>query len=58
MRGIARSAAGSSKFVTRLEQMQFFDEVKLLRTSRETFLNGEAVGFEIECTFGQQRRSK
>lgn len=58
LRGVARSAAGSSKFVTRLEQMQFFDEVKLLRTSRETFLNGQAVGFEIECTFGQQRRSK
>jgi Tfp pilus assembly protein PilN len=58
LRGVARSAAGSSKFVTRLEQMQFFDEVKLLRTSRETFLNGPAVGFEIECTFGQQRRSK
>jgi hypothetical protein len=57
--GVARTPAGVSKFVSKLEQMQFFDDVKLLRTSREEFLNGPAVSFEVETSFGpQQRRTK
>lgn len=59
MRGSARNPAGVSRFVSKLEQMQFFDDVKLLRTSRENFLNGPSIGFEVETTFGpQQRRAK
>ena len=58
LRGVARSPVGVAKFVSRLEQMKFFDDVKLLRTSRETFLSGPAVGFEVETSFGQQRRAK
>ena len=59
MRGASRNSAAVSRFVSKLEQMQFFDDVKLLRTSRENFLNGPAIGFEVETTFGsQQRRPK
>ena len=55
--GVSRTSAGVSKFVAELEKMQFFDEVKLVRTSRETFLNVPATGFEVETSFGQQKRS-
>ncbi len=58
LRGTARAASGVSKFVNKLEQMQFFNDVKLLRTTRESFNNAPATGFEMECSFGQQRRAK
>jgi hypothetical protein len=53
--GVSRTGTGVSKFVSDLEKLQFFDDVKLLRTSRETFLNGPATGFEVETSFGQEQ---
>jgi Tfp pilus assembly protein PilN len=58
LRGVSRSASSVAKFVSKLEQTQFFNDVKLLRTTRETLVNSPATGFEIECTFGPTRRGK
>ena len=47
--GFGRSQVAVSQFVLRLEQMKLFDRVKLIKTSREPFLGGEAVAFQLEC---------
>jgi Tfp pilus assembly protein PilN len=50
--GFGRSQVAVSKFVLRLEQMRLFDRVKLIKTSREQFLDGDAVSFQLECPLG------
>ncbi len=49
--GLAATQAEVSRLVLRLEQAPVFDEVKLVHTQREPFLDDRhAVGFRIECT--------
>jgi hypothetical protein len=51
MRGAARAQADVGKFVSSLEDLKLFDQVRLLRTAREPFLEATATGFELECRF-------
>jgi len=49
LRGYGRSQAAVAKFVLRLEQTGLFRQVKTIKTTREAFLNAEAVAFRLEC---------
>jgi Tfp pilus assembly protein PilN len=51
LRGIGKTSNAVTKFVSRLEQTKFFDDVKLIRTGREPFMTGMAVSFDLECSF-------
>lgn len=48
--GFGRSQAAVSHFVLRLEEAKLFDQVSLIKTSREPFASGEAFAFRIECS--------
>ncbi|MBN2314392.1 MAG: PilN domain-containing protein [Sedimentisphaerales bacterium] len=47
--GFGRTQMSVSQFVLRLEQMAVFDSVELVNSRRQSFLNNEAVTFNIEC---------
>lgn len=47
--GFGRTQTSVSQFVLRLEQMEMFDSVELVNSRRQSFLNTEAVVFNIEC---------
>jgi len=49
LNGYGKSQAGVSQFVLRLERCGVFDLVRLVSSSRQTFLDGEAVAFTVEC---------
>ena len=52
--GLAANQAEVSRLVLRLEQAPIFNEVKLVHTQREPFLDDrQAVGFRIECKLTQ-----
>ena len=50
--GYARSQAAVSKFVLRLEDARLFDHVTVMRTTREPFLEDQAVAFHLQCMLG------
>ncbi len=52
IRGMGRSQAAVSQFALRLEQTGLFDQVKLLDTSLEPYLEYKAVSFRVECQLG------
>jgi hypothetical protein len=56
LRGFGKTQSSVSAFVSAMEKVELFDHVKLLRTTREPFLNGMAVTFEIECSLGEGTR--
>jgi hypothetical protein len=47
--GYGKSQEFVSRFVLRLEGAGVFDLVRLVNSSRQTFLSGEAVAFSVEC---------
>jgi Tfp pilus assembly protein PilN len=49
--GWANAQADVSAYVLRLEQTGLFGEVKLVKTNRQSFLDRQAVAFQLECTF-------
>ncbi len=51
LNGFGQSQEAVSRFVLRLESSGVFDLVRLVSSSRQTFLNGEAVAFVVECHF-------
>jgi hypothetical protein len=51
LNGFGKTQESVSRFVLRLEGAGAFDEVRLGNSSRQTFLDGEAVAFSIECRF-------
>jgi Tfp pilus assembly protein PilN len=51
LHGFGKSQESVSRFVLRLEGSGVFDLVRLNSSSRQTFLNGEAVAFGVECQF-------
>jgi hypothetical protein len=53
--GIGRSQLAVSQHVLRLERTGLFSKVTLLDTSREPYLNGNAIAFRLQCTFGDPR---
>lgn len=52
--GFARSQAAVSRFVLRLDGLDLFERVDLLRTSREAMFDGDATGFQVRCSFRWQ----
>jgi Tfp pilus assembly protein PilN len=51
LNGFGKSQESVSRFVLRLEDSGAFDLVRLVNSSRQTFLKGEAVAFVVECHF-------
>ncbi len=51
LNGFGQSQEAVSRFVLRLEGSGVFDLVRLVSSSRQTFLKGEAVAFIVECRF-------
>ena len=47
--GFGRSQLAVSRFILSLERMRLFDRVRLIKTNRQPFLQGKAVGFKLEC---------
>jgi len=47
--GFGRTQRAVSLFVLRLERLDFFQEVKLVRSNRQGFRASEAVAFKVEC---------
>jgi len=47
--GLSRTQPGVSEFIMRLENCGLFDQVRIVRTTRQDFLNAKAVAFELEC---------
>lgn len=52
--GLAKTQAAASRFVLRLEQTGLFDSVRLVRTERKGFGDGQAVAFELVCHIDQK----
>jgi hypothetical protein len=51
LNGYGKAQESVSRFVLRLEESGAFDLVRLVHSSRQTFLQGEAVAFGVECQF-------
>jgi hypothetical protein len=51
LNGFGKAQESVSRFVLRLEESGAFDRVRLAHSSRQTFLQGEAVAFGVECQF-------
>jgi hypothetical protein len=47
--GYAKAPASVSHFVLRMEGLDLFDHVTLMKTNHEPFRSGEATSFQIEC---------
>lgn len=47
--GLGQSQSAVSQFLLRLEQLRLFDQVRLVETRREPFLDQEAIAFRINC---------
>ena len=47
--GLGKSQTAVSRFVLRLEQIDLFDRVRLIKTNRQPFLSDKAVEFQLEC---------
>lgn len=54
--GFAKSQTAVSGFILRLEKTGLFDEVRLVKTARQEFLEQKAVAFELECSLGGKER--
>jgi len=49
--GFGKSQESVSRFVLRLENTGVFQVVRLMNSSRQSFLDKEAVAFSVECQF-------
>ncbi len=47
--GFAQTQTGVSQFVLRLENSRLFESVRLIKTQKRQFMDGQAVSFRIEC---------
>jgi hypothetical protein len=54
LRGFSRTQTGVSQFVLRLERSKLFENVRLVKTSKTSFMDGEAISFRIECVLNGQ----
>jgi hypothetical protein len=51
LQGFGQTQESVSQFALGLEEIGLFDRVRLMNSSRQTFLTGQAVAFTIECSF-------
>jgi len=56
--GYGRSQPAVTQFVLRLEANELFDEVKLIRATREPLLARSAVAFRLECRLGSEANAE
>jgi Tfp pilus assembly protein PilN len=56
--GYARSQAAVSQFVLRLDELDVFERVDLLKSGREAMFDGDAIGFQVQCSFRWQGRAR
>lgn len=49
--GFGKTQESVSQFVLRLEGVGVFDRIRLVNSSRQTFREGEAVAFSVDCHF-------
>jgi hypothetical protein len=49
LQGYGRSQAVVAQFVLRLEQAGLFDDVSLVKTNREPFMDDHAMSFQVDC---------
>lgn len=51
LQGFGQTQESVSRFVLGLEGLGLFERVRLVNSSRQTFLSGQAVAFTVECRF-------
>lgn len=51
LQGFGQSQESVSRFALGLEGIGLFEQVRLINSSRQAFLNGQAVAFTVECCF-------
>jgi hypothetical protein len=51
LHGFGQSQESVSRFALGLEGIGLFEQVRLINSSRQAFLNGQAVAFTVECGF-------
>jgi len=51
LHGFGRTQESVSRFALGLESLGIFDQVRLASSSRQSFLDGAAVAFVVECRF-------
>ncbi|HWE93454.1 MAG TPA: hypothetical protein VG269_05715 [Tepidisphaeraceae bacterium] len=56
--GLGKSQPAVTQFVLRLERTGLFARVRLLDTSRESFLADEATAFRLECSLDEPAATK
>ena len=54
--GYGQTQAAVARYILQLERSGLFDRVHLLKTTREPFLAGTAVAFQIDCTISEGDR--
>ena len=47
--GFGKSQTSVSQFVLRLENSRLFESVRLIKTQKREFMDGQAVSFRLEC---------
>jgi len=51
IQGFGKTQESVSRFALALEGIGLFERVRLINSSRQTFLSGQAVAFTVECHF-------
>lgn len=51
LQGFGQTQEAVSRFALALEGIGLFERVRLINSSRQTFLGGQAVAFRVECRF-------
>ena len=51
LQGFGQTQESVSQFALGLEGIGLFERVRLMNSSRQTFLSGQAVAFTVECSF-------
>jgi len=51
LQGFGQTQKSVSRFVLGLEGIGLFNQVRLINSSRQTFLDSQAVAFTVECSF-------
>lgn len=51
LQGFGQTQESVSQFALELEAIGLFERVRLMNSSRQTFLSGQAVAFTVECSF-------
>jgi hypothetical protein len=56
--GYGKTQSAVSRFALRMDRMDLFNQVRLLRTDREQLGNGTAVAFHMKCRLHNKRQGQ